>query len=93
VILGDLNSYYDNIDPHESTIAGLKFNSFLIGNNLTQLINEQTRITRHQASILDVLIINCPNIFNKTRTRNPPSMYDHSLIFAQMKIIISKKMF
>jgi hypothetical protein len=53
VILGDLNSHYDNTNPHESTTAGLKFNSFLIGNNLTQLVNEPTRITRHQAAILD----------------------------------------
>jgi hypothetical protein len=55
------------------------------------LINEPTRITRHQAAILDVLITNCPNIFNKTGTCSPPSMCDHSLFFAQMKISISKK--
>ena len=78
------------INPHESTIPGLKFNSFLIANNLTQLINEPTRITRYQATISDVLITNCPNIFYKIGTHSP--MCDHSLIFAQMKICISQKM-
>ena len=58
---------------------------------MTQLINEPTRITRYQATILDVFITNCPNIFNKVGTRSPPSMCDHSLIFAQMNISISKK--
>jgi hypothetical protein len=35
---------YDNTNLHESTTAGLKFNSFLIGNNLTQLINDQQEL-------------------------------------------------
>ena len=51
ILARDLNSHYDNTNPHESTTAGLKFNSFLIGNNLTQLINEPTRITRHQVDL------------------------------------------
>ena len=77
VILGDLNSHYDNTNPHECTTAGLKFNSFLIGNNFTQLINEPNKNYQASSSNLDVLITNCPNVFNKTGTHSPPSMCDH----------------
>ena len=91
VILGDLNSHYDNTNPHENTIAGRRLNSFLIGNNLTHLINEPTRITRYQATILDVFITNCPNIFTKVGTCSSPSICDHSFSFAQMNISIFEK--
>lgn len=85
-IVGDLNSHYNVMNPQDSTDAGMQLYSFLEGNNLVQLITEPTRVTRQQATILDVVITSCPNFFVNMGTLSPPSNCDHSVVFAQMYI-------
>jgi hypothetical protein len=60
-------------------------------NNLFQVITEPTRITQHRATILDLIITNCPGYFVHTGTLSPPSNCDHSLIFAKMSITFTKQ--
>jgi hypothetical protein len=82
----DLNSHYDVKKPRDSTDAENCLQSFLEGNNLVQMIEEPTRVTQHQATILDVVITSCPSYFTLTGTLSPPSNCDHSVIFAHMYI-------
>ena len=57
VLLGDFNAHYNFVDtPSTSTDTGLKLYSFLECNNLFQLIEGPTRITRSTESILDLII-------------------------------------
>lgn len=86
VILGDLNAHYNNMYHQDSTDIGRQIHRFLEGNSLSQLITEPTRVIRQQATILDVIITNCPNFFVSTGTLSPPSNCDHSVIFAKMNI-------
>ena len=89
VIVGDFNAHYDVLNLSGSTTLGLQLHSFLEGNNLTQLITEPTRVTSNNASILDLVITNCPNFFRETGTLSPPSNCDHSVVFAKAKYDIS----
>ena len=81
-----MNSHYDVKKPRDSTDAENCLQSFLEGNNLVQMIEEPTRVTQHQATILDVVITSCPSYFTLTGTLSPPSNCDHSVIFAHMYI-------
>jgi hypothetical protein len=65
IIVGDFNAHYNINYPQESTDVGIRLHSFLDGNNLTQLITERTRVTSHNASILDLVITSCPTFLQK----------------------------
>ena len=63
-----------------------KLYSFLENNNLAQLIAEPTRVTCHSLTILDLVTTTFPGRFSTSRTLNPPSSCDHSVIFSNMNI-------
>ena len=52
-------------DDHSSSELGLEFHSMVANNGLTLTINEVTRITPHSAYLLDLLITDSPNLYNK----------------------------
>ena len=60
-------------------------------NNLFQVITEPTRITEHGATVLDLIITNCPGYFVRTGTLSPPSNCDHCFIFAKLSISFIKQ--
>ena len=66
------------------------FYRWLECNNLCQVINEPTRITQHTATRLDLIITNGPGYFVNSGTLSPPANCDHSLIFADLNIALSK---
>lgn len=66
-MVGDFNAHYDVNNSLVSRGIGFRLNSFLEGNNLSQLISEPTRITQTNASILDPVVANCPNLFIKLK--------------------------
>ena len=68
-------------------IAGC--NSKLDVSNLFQVITEPTRITEHGATVLDLIIANCPGYFVHTGTLI--TNCDHSLIFAKLSISFIKQ--
>ena len=59
VLIGDFNAHYC-FDDQSSTAVGSVFAQFLRGNNLSQLINEPTRITATSQTILDLVITDSP---------------------------------
>jgi hypothetical protein len=65
IIVGDFNAHYNINYPQESTDVGIQLHSFLDGNNLRQLVTEPTRVTSHNASILDLVITSCPTFLQK----------------------------
>lgn len=89
MILGDFNAHYDSESPAQSTDFGILLHRWLECNNLFQVINEPTRITQRGATLLDLIITNCPSYFISTGTLSPPANCDHSIIYAKMNITFS----
>ena len=90
VVLGDLKAHYDPLNPSENSDFGIMFYRWLECNNLCQVINEPNRITQHTATRLDLIITNGPGYFVNSGTLSPPANCDHSLIFADLNIALSK---
>ena len=90
VVLGDFNAHYDPLNPSENSDFGIMFYRWLGCNNLCQVINEPTRITQHTATRLDLIITNSTGYFVNSGTLSPPVNCDHSLIFADLNIALSK---
>ena len=90
VIVGDLNAHYDR-NKLLSTAFGNRFYRWLECNALSQIIDEPTRVTYNTATILDVIITNCPRYFVNLGTFSPPTNCDHSYIYAKMSITYSRQ--
>ncbi|XP_028412551.1 uncharacterized protein LOC114535443 [Dendronephthya gigantea] len=89
MIVGDLNAHYDR-NKLLSTTFGNRFYQWLECNALSQIIDEPTRVTYNTATILDVIITNCPRYFVHQGTFSPPTNCDHSYIYAKMSFTHSK---
>ena len=90
MIMGDFNAHCDLENPAQSTHFGILLYRWLECNNLYQVIHEPTCITQSDATLLDLIITNCPNYFVSLGTLNPPANCDHWLIYAKMNITFSK---
>jgi len=86
LLVGDFNAHYDLSNASASSSIGLRLYSLLEGNNFSQLISEPTRVTQTNASMLDLVITNCPNLFASIEIFSPPSNCDHCLISATLNI-------
>jgi 5-methylcytosine-specific restriction endonuclease McrBC regulatory subunit McrC len=78
-LLGDLNGNYNVENPLESDDFGSLLYHWMECNNLSQVINEPTRITSIGATLLDLIITNCPGYFGNSGTLSPPENCDTDL--------------
>ena len=78
-LLGDLNGNYNVENPSESGDFGSLLYHWMECNNLSQVINEPTRITSIGATLLDLIITNCPGYFGNSGTLSPPANCDTDL--------------
>ena len=90
VLLGDFNGHYDPDTPSACSDFGCSLYSWMECNNLFQVISELTRITLTGATLLDLVITNCPGFFVNSGTLSPPSNCDHSIVFTNLSISILK---
>ena len=90
-IIGDFNAHYDSTNPSESSDFGCLLYCWMECNNVFQVITEPTRITEHGATVLDLIITNCPGYFVHIGTLSPPSNCDHCFIFAKLSISFIKQ--
>ena len=92
-IIGDFNAHYDSTNPSESCDFGCLLYRWMECNNVFQAITEPTRITEHGATVLDLIITNCPGYFVHTGTLSPPSNCDNCFIFAKLSMsFVGQKM-
>jgi hypothetical protein len=87
VITGDFNA-----DLQTDKNAHDKLNEFLGLNNLTQHIDEPTRITIRRSSILDLIITNYPSLVINTQVSAPVHYNDHCTISGEIAFLISKRL-
>ena len=85
VLLGDFNSYfkYGDTSSPNTDIGNSVFN-VLESNNVYQLVDNPTRITRSGESILDLIISDSPDFFVSSGTLSPPASCDHFIIHANL---------
>lgn len=79
IIIGDFN-----IDMLQDTFYSKQLSRTLRENGLKQLISEPTRITKTSATLIDLLITNCDNIFHKVN--HIPKITDHAYITVILQI-------
>ena len=80
-ILGDLNCNMLNVnDP-----ACQSLTKFCSSFNLSQLINQPTRVTENSKTLIDVFLTSTPNLVAETKVV-PVSISDHDLVFASLKL-------
>ena len=63
ILFGDFNAHYDPSNIIESSVFGNLLYRWMECNNLFQIINEPTRVMQNGATILDLIITNCPGYF------------------------------
>ena len=63
MIMDDFNAHYNLENPAQSANFGILLYRWLKCNNKYQVINELTHITQSGATLLDLIITNCPNYF------------------------------
>ena len=85
ILLGDFNVNFLEV----STTAFCQLNDFLLSFNLTQVVNEPTRIvSSNKATLLDLALVSNLNFFEKCTVIPPLANSDHnsiSLIINQRK--------
>ena len=69
---------------------GVKLFNFLECNNLSQLIDEPTRITLSGETLLDLIITDSPGYCLSSGTLSPPANCDHNIVYAKFNIDLSK---
>ena len=74
-----------------NTDVGFILYNFLECNNLSQLIEEPTRISLHGETILDLIVTDSPGFFISSGTLSPPANCDHNIVFANLHILTRKK--
>ena len=90
-ILGDFNAHYNFKETLTSnTDVGVILYNFLECNNLSQLIEEPTRISLHGETILDLIVTDSPGFFISSGTLSPPANCDHNIVFANLHILTCK---
>ena len=85
VPLGDFNGhfYYGDTSSPNTDIDIRVFN-FLESNNLYQLVDNPTQITRSEKSILDLIISDSPGFFVPSGTLSQPANNDHYITYANL---------
>jgi len=91
VLVGDFNGHFNVNDLPSCSDFGIRFHQMLECNNLFQLVDEPTRITKDTSSILDFNITDSPSYFLSTGTSSPPYNCDHNFIFAKMNFSLPKR--
>ena len=91
VLLGDFNGHYDPGNPSVCSDFGSLLYRWLECNNLSQIINESTRITESGETILDLIITNSPRFFVNSGTFSPPANCYHCFIFGKIDISLQKR--
>ena len=86
VVVGDLN--LDRLEPDKG--EGKILVDLEEVNGLHCMINEPTSVTTHSESLLDVLLTNTPEMFNKCGVYQP-LLSDHYLIFGEMVEKVCKR--
>jgi hypothetical protein len=90
-ILGDFNAHYNFKETLTSnTDVGVILYNFLECNNLSQLIEEPTRISLHGETILDLIVTDSPGFFISSGTLSPPANCDHNIVFANLHVLTRK---
>ena len=90
-ILGDFNAHYNYKETTSSnTDVGVILYNFLECNNLSQLIEEPTRVSLHGETILDLIVTDSPGFFISSGTLSPPANCDHNIVFAKLHISTRK---
>jgi hypothetical protein len=69
---------------------GVKLFNFFECNNLSQLIDEPTRITLFGETLLDLIITDSPGYCLSSGTLSPPANCDHNIVYAKFNIDLSK---
>ena len=82
VILGDLSM--DPLIPDRG--EGKMLRDLEQVYDLTCLITEPTRVTMHSRTLLDVLLINTPELFTRSGVYDP-EISDQYLIYGQIKFV------
>ena len=83
IITGDLNY---NLLPKRTTESDCKqLKGLLRQENLTQLINQPTRITQYSKTLLDIIITNSPHNIRKSGVLSL-SLSDHNMVFCIRKL-------
>jgi hypothetical protein len=94
-ILGDFNVHHSDWLASKSTdAAGVEVESFSVTNNLTQLVNQPTRIPDRAGdtcNILDLLMTSSPNSYSAVHVTSPIGSSDHCLISAVLPTKSSSK--
>ena len=85
VPLGDFNGhfYYGDTSSPNTDIDIRVFN-FFESNNLYQLVDNPTQITRSEKSILDLIISDSPGFFVPSGTLSQPANNDHCITYANL---------
>ena len=92
IILGDMNVgnifLHDTLTDKSSGITpfDIKFKDAIEGLDLTQLIQEPTRIDGTTANLRDLLFISSPDMILDTGVHSPFSQLDHFPIFAVLNV-------
>ena len=91
VPLGDFNAHFNYGDMSSpNTDIGIRVFNYLESNNLYQLVDNPTRITRvnrinhSEESILDLIISVSPGFFVSSGTLSQPADNDHRIIYANL---------
>jgi hypothetical protein len=85
IILGDLNA-----DPGTEKTASDALDDFISLNNLTQHVNEPTRIAE-RSSKLDLILTNLPNLVTEVGVGSPIHENDHRTIFGTLNMKTIKR--
>ena len=80
-ILGDLNCNVLNT----SDLGGQSLLNFCTAYNLTQVINEPTRITQSSQSLIDVILVSNKNVVKESKVL-PVSISDHDLVYITINV-------
>lgn len=81
-MLTDFN--IDLLKPNQSPAPQVM--SFLINQNLTQLVHEPTRIQNSSATLLDIIITDSPQLFKNVTVHHNPLLSDHAMVLVELSI-------
>ena len=80
-ILGDLNC--NVLDAGDQ--GGRTFSNFCTAYNLTQVINEPTRITQSSKFLIDIILVSNKNVVEESKVL-PVSISDHDLVYVTLNV-------
>ncbi|CAG9137811.1 unnamed protein product [Plutella xylostella] len=65
--------------------------TFFQQQNLTNLVNEPTRVVENSATLLDLIITDNPQLFRNLSVHHNPSLSDHAMVLVDLAIKIPKE--